>query len=632
VAGIDPHNDMPDEAGAEAPAPKAPAGPRFEKIMVRKKQLHMDTSHLPDRDDQLAYYLIRKSPDPVPYSEDADETAELMQKHLEVGIANASSLAILDQVIGEVYLPLLTESLSQAQPADEDDAAVMQAEGGDEGATEFLQQVNKFSSQLSNAILQVSGDVQLVIPDIPNLMEREIESFAEDEATLAQLENSLDQWTAAIAELIELQNGKQAQGRGPLAEVDYWKMRAMGFGAVFEQLAVPRVQRLLQIMEEVLPSAFEGFRLHSVELNKYCLEAKDNVKFLSTLERHFKNLTSGSMTSVIDMLPSMMNAIRMVWVISRNYNTDERMVPLMERIAWEIQQKVSHAITSRTIFKQSPQDAMARITEAKLLLEKWQDTYLKTRRRIEQSQLGPRWEFDQKRLFGQTSYMAKICGDLHQAAQAIEHFHNILGQELKAVTGDAEGINKVIREVDACVQPLELVAFDVFDRRFNTSWDALMTQFNAAIVEIEDNTKQFINASFKNLRSAEGAFDLLLNFKKIKSRDAINKQMMEKFSDVMSQYRKEIELVKVVFHSQKDDPPIIKNQPPVAGAIAWARSLQRKIKRPMLRFQSYEEMATSADGQTATHEYISLRSHTFSLIRPPGGVRKNEQLNSRSVL
>lgn len=36
----------------------------------------------------------------------------------------------------------------------------------------------------------------------------------------------------------------------------------------------------------------------------------------------------------------MMNAIRMVWMISRHYNTDERMVPLMELIATEIAGKV----------------------------------------------------------------------------------------------------------------------------------------------------------------------------------------------------------------------------------------------------------------------------------------------------
>jgi hypothetical protein len=36
-----------------------------------------------------------------------------------------------------------------------------------------------------------------------------------------------------------------------------------------------------------------------------------------------------------------------VWVISRNYNTDERMVPLMERIATEIASKVNSIPTAR---------------------------------------------------------------------------------------------------------------------------------------------------------------------------------------------------------------------------------------------------------------------------------------------
>lgn len=63
-------------------------------------------------------------------------------------------------------------------------------------------------------------------------------------------------------------------------------------------------------------------------------------RFLTTLERHFKNISQGSFGVTLDTLPSMMNAIRMVWVISRHYNTDERMVPLMELIAGEIAGKV----------------------------------------------------------------------------------------------------------------------------------------------------------------------------------------------------------------------------------------------------------------------------------------------------
>ncbi len=77
------------------------------------------------------------------------------------------------------------------------------------------------------------------------------------------------------------------------------------------------------------------------------VEAKDNVKVLTTLERHFKNISSGNLTAILDTLPSMMNALRMVWVISRHYNTDDQMLPLMRRIASEIADKVSATATGR---------------------------------------------------------------------------------------------------------------------------------------------------------------------------------------------------------------------------------------------------------------------------------------------
>jgi len=54
---------------------------------------------------------------------------------------------------------------------------------------------------------------------------------------------------------------------------------------------------------------------------------------------------------VIDTLPSMMNALRMVWIISRHYNRDERMVPLMAMIAWELAERVQRVVTFRTLFE-----------------------------------------------------------------------------------------------------------------------------------------------------------------------------------------------------------------------------------------------------------------------------------------
>ena len=67
-----------------------------------------------------------------------------------------------------------------------------------------------------------------------------------------------------------------------------------------------------------------------------------------------------------------------------------------------------------------------------------------------------------------------------------------------------------------------------------------MEWFRKQVVSIDNEAKHFIDDSFKTLRSAEGAFDMLLRFKHIRSREAINNQMMRKFNDIMLQFGKEV--------------------------------------------------------------------------------------------
>ncbi|KAJ1617773.1 dynein heavy chain, N-terminal region 1-domain-containing protein [Pavlovales sp. CCMP2436] len=102
-----------------------------------------------------------------------------------------------------------------------------------------------------------------------------------------------------------------------------------------------------------------------------------------------------------------------------------------------------------------------------------------------------------------------------------------------------------------------------------TSWESVMSKFRSDVEQIEQNTKSFMDTSFKKLRSAEGAFDLLckfrnIQFRNIQSREAIKQQMEEKTTDILVQYEKEIEKVHAIFLAHKDNPPVTKNQPPVS--------------------------------------------------------------------
>lgn len=133
-----------------------------------------------------------------------------------------------------------------------------------------------------------------------------------------------------------------------------------------------------------------------------------------------------------------------------------------------------------------------------------------------------------------------------------------------------------------------------------------MSRFREQIVQIEDMAKQFIDASFKKLRSAEGAFDLLQNIKNIKSRESINKQLMGKWYEILDQYAREVDIIEDIFKKNKDSPPCAKNQPMVAGAIAWSHSLFDRIKKTIVRFQSLQEMVASDQGRAVTKKYLAV--------------------------
>ncbi|KAK3269901.1 Dynein heavy chain cytoplasmic, partial [Cymbomonas tetramitiformis] len=104
----------------------------------------------------------------------------------------------------------------------------------------------------------------------------------------------------------------------------------------------------------------------------------------------------------------------------------------------------------------------------------------------------------------------------------------------------------------------------------------------------------------------EGAFELLQNFKSIKSEGAINRQMMDKFNDILEQFSREIDTTREIFEANKHAPPVTRNQPPVAGAINWMRSLFQRIRKTMNRLTSEEDMLKEEAGHEVQRKYIAL--------------------------
>jgi dynein heavy chain len=103
----------------------------------------------------------------------------------------------------------------------------------------------------------------------------------------------------------------------------------------------------------------EFFKGQNAAFQKLHAQAKDFVKFLTTLERQFKNISRGELPVIEETLPSLLNGLKLIWTISRHINqTENKMEDLLESISNEICDKVRSQIDIKRIFRLKPEVAI----------------------------------------------------------------------------------------------------------------------------------------------------------------------------------------------------------------------------------------------------------------------------------
>ena len=59
--------------------------------------------------------------------------------------------------------------------------------------------------------------------------------------------------------------------------------------------------------------------------------------------------------------------------------------------------------------------------------------------------------------------------------------------------------------------------------------------------------------------------------------------------------------MEMLFKEFRGEPPLYKNQPPVAGAIHWEKSLFHRMKRTIIRFLTLEDMMQTDQGKSVSN-------------------------------
>ncbi|KAL4712607.1 hypothetical protein ACJJTC_007202 [Scirpophaga incertulas] len=480
-------------------------------------------------------------------------------------------------------------------------------------AEEVTTDIKELIAIVKWTIEHIEGEIQLPMPKIPALTDvpigQEKPDF-KDPDLIKQMEEAVTLWESHINSTINLCLNKTREGDGPVAEYKYWRERDAEISLLVEQLKQPMVVKIISLLQKSNSPAIKAFQnFNEVLLDQYNL-AGDNLKFLSTLMRFFTIIEDDSpLNQVIAALPELMENIYMVWVLSKGYRTDETMVPLLSRISWALCDKLERFLNVYTLFDKTNEEVLALARAGEQIMEMWHKLYKETRRNIELSGKGARWEFDQPLLFTRTDYIGTVARDLGDVIQVLIDFERIFGLELKSIISDPTQIDDVRKRVKHLVHPIKTIDFSVFVFDNKENWDVIMGDFWNEVRYLEEEAKNYINQSFGNLRSSEEALTVLLKFLELDTRESIRKELSTKFDLVMRQFIKEITNIEDRFTRYRKNPPLLRNHPPMAGAIYWARALFNKMKQPIMKFQKVPELNKCEQKKEAFLQY-----KTFSKV------------------
>lgn len=86
-------------------------------------------------------------------------------------------------------------------------------------------------------------------------------------------------------------------------------------------------------------------------------------------------------------------------------------------------------------------------------------------------------------------------------------------------------------------------------------------------------------------------------------RSTDSKRSPSRYMVIFQNYGLDLEAVQKIYEKYKHSPPLVRNAPPVAGSIMWARQLLRRIEEPMKKFTHNKSIMATKESKRIIKTY-----------------------------
>lgn len=229
--------------------------------------MHIGTA--PGSVESEIFFFVHEMDQPVPMPASLEEAEETLGSVFEFGIFDAPPLTSLEEVLCNVYTMLLSynshknesyEGMSEADIIAQQKA--LEQRNKLFVRDDFLISLQKFGLTINQTIKQIEGDIKLDISQEVLGLNEPAKAYSKDRGLVIRLEEILHKWEMTVASAVEQVLRRTAQGNGPLGEVDFWRARNATLSALYEQLNLPVVKKVVDILSEAQSDSLAGFEYH----------------------------------------------------------------------------------------------------------------------------------------------------------------------------------------------------------------------------------------------------------------------------------------------------------------------------------------------------------------------------------
>ncbi|KGL87447.1 Dynein heavy chain 9, axonemal, partial [Charadrius vociferus] len=491
---------------------------------------------------------------------------------------------------------------------------------------DIIHHVHSLKSTVFKVVGQVKGKTLLPLPAGSEGIEDidlENEKFLEliDKSLVHATESAIIDWSYQIQGVLKKESSEpllQGSNPNPKVEMEFWKNRCDDLECIYNQLRTRKVRNMMGVLERVESSYVPAFKAMLMDVEAALTEAQDIHLHLTPLKRHLEDIERVEFSEVKPFLAPLLHVVCLIWVTSKHYNVPMRIVVLLQEICNLLIQQALVYLSPEDLLKGEMEESLSKVQLVLGILNAFKGAFEERREKLhtyyEPGQEVRGWDFPATMVFARLDSFLKrleMVEDLLTTALDLMKLEKV---EFSGIKGKALGqqVLDMYEEFQEAYKVFAERTYDCLDLT-NTEFEQDAFDFHQKIEDIDRRLGTVFIQAFDDASDLEHAFKLLDMFGSLLERPVIAADAADKYSVLISMFSSALDHARLIYsrHIQAElvlgSPPVHKNMPPVAGALAWARELQARIQVPFGHFRHIPHLCLdSAEGRRVIQKYEEM--------------------------